>query len=255
MNPKIYLIGLWGLTYKELVRVFRIWPQTFLPSVITMVLYFMIFGKVIGERVGTMDGVSYILFITPGLIMSALITNSYANVVSSFYGARFNRSIEELLVSPMPNWLIILGYLSGGLGRSMIVGVLVTIVAYFFTPIHIHSWPLTILTAIFCSLLFSLLGLINAIFARKFDDTTIVTTFILQPLIYLGGVFYSINALPPFWRHVSLFNPVHYVIDAFRFSMLGISSESFIMCFGIIVGCVVVLYILALWLMKVRLPQ
>jgi len=227
MNSKALWIAFNGLTNKEIRRVFRIWTQTLLPSAITITLYFLIFGRVVGSRVGMMDGVSYMVYITPGLIMMPVITNAYANVVSSFFGARFHRSIEELLVSPMPCWLILLGYLSGGVIRGLINGLIVSAIGAALSGIHVQHPLLMLWTIVICSMLFSLLGFINGMFARKFDDLSIVTTFLLTPLIYLGGVFYSIQSLPPFWRIISMVNPVHYIIKAFRYTMIGIDGQGY----------------------------
>ncbi|WP_119344656.1 ABC transporter permease [Facilibium subflavum] len=252
MTIKEYWIIYYTLLRKEIVRVLRIWPQTLLPSAITITLYFLIFGKVIGARVGDMDGFEYMHFITPGLIIMAVINNAYANVVGSFYGARFNHSIEELLVSPATNHLIILGYISGGIGRGVFVGVLVSIVAFFFGgfSIHTHSFGLIVLAYILCGALFSLGGLLNGIFSQKFDDTTIFPTFVLTPLIYLGGVFYSLSALPPFWQHVAQFNPLFYIVDFVRFAFLGYSSVDPAIAFVTIVLFIGILYTLAWYLLS-----
>ena len=239
-----------GLVQKEWVRFLRIWPQSILPSAITTTLYFMIFGHVIGGRIGGMAGFPYMAFIMPGLVMMAVITNSYANVVSSFYGMRFNRAIEELLVSPMPNWLIILGFITGGMGRGLLVGVVVMLVGISFSGIHVAHPILSLLTILLCSALFCLAGLINGIFARKFDDTSIVITFVLTPLIYLGGVFYSIKELPVFWQAVSHFNPIYYVIALFRYAMLGASGVNAWASFAAVVVFVTGLFLLAWWLLR-----
>jgi len=209
---------------KEIVRFMRIWIQTILPAAITTALYFIIFGTLIGERIGEMDGHKYIDFIVPGLILMAVITNSYANVVSSFFSSKFQRHIEELLIAPVPNWIIICGYVGGGVARGIMVGIAVTLVSLFFTDLAIYSYGLTFLVLILTSILFALGGLINAIFARTFDDISIVPTFVLTPLTYLGGVFYSIKMLPEFWQQVSLGNPVLYMVNAFRYGLLGASD-------------------------------
>lgn len=227
MSVKAMWIAFWGLFLKEVLRIVRIWPQTLLPSAITITLYFMIFGHVIGSRVGQMQGTPYITYITPGLIMMAVIVNSYTNVVSSFFVARYNRSIEELLVSPMPNWLIILGYTAGGVFRGVVVGLIVTLISTFFSGLHIQHLCLSVFILFLSSFLFCFAGMINGVFSRKFDDTAIITTFIITPLIYLGGVFYSVSLLPPVWRAVSLFNPIHYVIELFRYAMLSGSGSTF----------------------------
>ncbi len=209
---------------KEIVRFMRIWIQTILPAAVTTALYFIIFGTLIGERIGEMDGHKYIDFIVPGLILMAVITNSYANVVSSFFSSKFQRHIEELLIAPVPNWIIICGYVGGGVARGIMVGIAVTLVSLFFTNLEIYSYVITFLVLILTSILFALGGLINAIFARTFDDISIVPTFVLTPLTYLGGVFYSIKMLPEFWQQVSLGNPVLYMVNAFRYGLLGASD-------------------------------
>lgn len=226
MNTRLrqHLTALATIASKETHRYLRIWLQTLLPPAITMTLYFVIFGNLIGPRIGPMEGYAYIDFIVPGIIMLAVITSSYGNVVSSFFGAKFQHHIEELLVSPTPNYVILLGYLAGGIGRGLLVGLIVTLISLFFTSLSIHNLPVTISVVLLTATLFSLGGFINAIFARKFDDIAIVPTFVLTPLTYLGGVFYSIALLPPFWQQVSQFNPVLYMVNAFRYGILGTSD-------------------------------
>jgi len=244
------MIAFQTIVRKEITRFTRIWAQTILPSAITTVLYFVIFGNLIGQRVGTMDGFSYMQYIAPGLIMMSVINNSYANVVSSFYSTRFQKSVEELLVSPTPNWIILLGYVSGGVARGLIVGVVVAIIALFFTKLQVHHLPIMILVVFLSSLLFSLAGMANAIFARKFDDVSIIPTFILTPLTYLGGVFYSIKMLPSFWQHVSMANPILYMVNAFRFGILGVSDINIITAFTLIVIFCVALFMFNLFLLN-----
>lgn len=217
-------IGFQTIVIKEVVRVARIWLQTLVPPVIQMTLYFLIFGGLIGSRVGKMGGYNYMAFLAPGLIMMSVINNSYTNVVSSFFGAKFGRHIEELLVSPLPNYMIILGYVVGGVVRGLAVGVLVAIIALFFTHLHIVHPLITISVVILTAVLFSIGGLINAVFAKKFDDVTIVPTFILTPLTYLGGVFYSIHMLPDIFQNISKINPILYMVNAFRYGILGVSD-------------------------------
>ena len=217
-------IALSTIVRKEIVRFTRIWVQTLLPPVITMGLYFVIFGQLIGSRIGQMDGFSYMEFVVPGLIMMSVITNSYSNVVSSFFGVKFQRSVEELLVSPTPNYIILLGYVLGGVSRGLLVGFVVTLVSFLFTDLTIHSLPITISIVFMTAIVFSLAGFLNAVFARTFDDISIVPTFILTPLTYLGGVFYSISLLPSFWQSVSQLNPILYMVNAFRYGILGISD-------------------------------
>jgi ABC-2 type transport system permease protein len=217
-------VALGTIVRKEVVRWSRIWKQTLLPSVITSVLYFLIFGNFIGSRIGDVRGVEYIAFIIPGLVMMAIITNSYSNTVSSFYGSKFQRSIEELLISPTKTSTIILGYSLGAMGRALIVGLLVGGVGMLFYPLALYNVAIIILFALLTSFLFSMTGLINAVYAKSFDDVGFVPTFILTPLTYLGGVFYSIEALSPFWQGVSKFNPVLYLVDGFRYGFLGVSD-------------------------------
>jgi ABC-2 type transport system permease protein len=219
---------------KEVRRYLRIWTQTLLPSAITMSLYFVIFGSLIGSRIGEMGGFSYMQFVVPGLIMMAIVTNSYSNVVSSFFGSKFNHSVEELLVSPIPNYVILMGYVVGGVTRGILVAVVVTIVSLFFTEMHIHSYFIVAVIVLMTATLFSLAGFINAVYANSFDDISIVPTFILTPLIYLGGVFYSMDLLPEFWANVSKLNPLVYVVNAFRYGVLGVSDVSLPFALGMI---------------------
>ncbi len=224
MNLHFLAIAYWAIVRKEIKRFTRIWVQTLLPPVITMSLYFVIFGKLIGERIGTMGGAPYITFVIPGLIMMAVINNSFSNVVSSFYSAKFNRSIEELQVSPVPSHIIILGYATGGMLRGLLIGCLVTTLSVFFTHFSVHHWGIMIAVILLAALFFSLMGFINAVFANSFDDINIVPTFILTPLTYLGGVFYSITLLPEFGQLLSKFNPILYLVNAFRYGLVGISD-------------------------------
>ncbi|TGD75244.1 ABC transporter permease [Mangrovimicrobium sediminis] len=219
---------------KEVRRYMRIWTQTLLPSAITMSLYFIIFGSLIGSRIGEMGGFTYMQFVVPGLIMMAIVTNSYANVVSSFYGAKFNHSVEELLVSPTPNYIVLLGYVTGGVTRGLLVAIVVTLVSLFFTHLHIHNIWVVIAIVLLTSTLFSLAGFINAVYANSFDDISIVPTFVLTPLTYLGGVFYSMDLLPDFWAAVSRLNPLVYVVNAFRYGVLGVSDVSQGFAFGML---------------------
>jgi ABC-2 type transport system permease protein len=237
------------IVIKEILRFSRIWVQTIVPPAITMGLYFIIFGQLIGSQLGDINNYSYIDYIVPGLIIMSIITNSYANVVSSFYGTKFHHHIEELLVSPISNFTIVAGYVSGGVARGLIVGLVVTIVSYFFTQISIDSLLITVLIAILTAILFSLAGLINAIFANSFDDISIIPTFVLTPLTYLGGVFYSIEMLPEFWQNVSLLNPVLYMVNGFRMGMLGVSDASLMTAIMIILSFIFVLGSITLWLL------
>lgn len=235
---------------KEVKRFTRIWVQTLLPPAITMILYFVIFGKLIGARIGEMSGFSYIDFVAPGLIMMAVITNSYANVSSSFFSAKFQRSVEEILVSPTPNYVILLGFVMGGVARGMAVGLIVTLMSLCFTSLQVEHWFITVFIVLMTSTLFSLAGFINAIYANTFDDVSIVPTFILTPLTYFGGVFYSINLLPGFWQQVSVFNPILHMVNAFRYGMLGITDVHVGMAFAGLTLCVIVLFAVALHLLK-----
>ncbi len=239
MNLTLNWIGLKTLVRKEIVRIMRIWIQTIVPPAITMTLYFIIFGNLIGRRIGSMGGFDYMQYIAPGLIMMSVITTSYGNVVSSFFGAKFGRHIEEMLVSPMSNATIIMGHIAGGVFRGLLVGVLVTIVALFFTNIDVQHPLITLSIVILSSTVFALAGFINAVFARKFDDISIVPTFVLTPLTYLGGVFYSISLLPEFWQKVSLANPIIYMVNAFRYGILGIADINITYAY-LIVGLFVV---------------
>lgn len=212
------------ILFKEIKRILRIWPQTLLPPVITMTLYFVIFGQMIGSRVGQMGGVSYMQFIVPGLIMMAVITNSYSNVVSSFFSMKFQGSIEELLVSPASKHTILLGYVAGGVFRGLMIALIVSVVALFFTKLGVAHAAVMLLTILGTSVLFSLGGFINAVFARSFDDISIIPSFVLTPLTYLGGVFYSMENLSGFWQTLSLLNPIVYMVNAFRYGILGYSD-------------------------------
>lgn len=224
MNFAVNWVGLKTLVRKEVIRVARIWIQTIVPPAITMTLYFIIFGNLIGKRIGVMGGFDYMQFIAPGLIMMSVITNSYGNVVSSFFGAKYGKHIEEMLVSPMSNATIIIGHVSGGVIRGLMVGALVTMIALGFTRLTIEHPLVTFSMVVLASIVFALLGFVNAVFAKKFDDISIIPTFVLTPLTYLGGVFYSITLLPEFWQKVSLGNPILYMVNAFRYGILGVSD-------------------------------
>ncbi|HCR98531.1 MULTISPECIES: ABC transporter permease [Halomonas] len=250
MNATQTLVALWTLVLKEIKRFTRIWPQTLLPPSITMAMYFIIFGNLIGSRIGDMDGFSYMDFIVPGLIMMSVITNSYSNVASSFFSNKFQRSVEELMVSPMPNWVILSGFILGGMARGLGVGLIVTIVSLFFTRLTIEHPLLTILVVVLTSALFSIGGFINALLANKFDDISIVPTFILTPLTYLGGVFYSISMLPNFWQGVSMLNPILYMVNVFRYGFLGVSDIPVGWALAAILGFIVVLFFAALAMLE-----
>ncbi|PIC73966.1 ABC transporter permease [Sporosarcina sp. P26b] len=247
---KLYLTALKGLSVKETNRYLRIWIQTLVPPVITTSLYFIIFGNLIGKRIGEMNGFSYMEFIVPGLIMMSVITSSYSNVSSSFFSQKFQKNIEELLVAPVPTHIIIWGFVIGGIGRSVLVGILVTIISLFFVPLQVHSWSMVILTFLMTAILFSLAGLLNGIFAKSFDDVSIVPTFILQPLTYLGGVFFAISMLPPFWQVISQFNPIVYMISGFRFGILGVIDVPILFSILISITFIVVLYVINWYLIE-----
>ncbi|MCF7363055.1 ABC transporter permease [Vibrio diazotrophicus] len=245
---QIYWTAFVSLLGKEVTRFTRIWVQTLVPPVITMCLYFIIFGNLIGSRIGQMNGFSYMEYIIPGLIMMSVITNSYSNVASSFFSAKMQKNIEELLVAPVPNYVIIAGYVMGGVTRGLLVGTLVTFVSLFFVHLNVEHWGVIFLTVFMTSVVFALGGLINAVFAKTFDDISIVPTFVLTPLTYLGGVFYSISLLPEFWQGVSKVNPIVYMVNAFRYGFLGVSDVGIVTSFSVLSVFVVVLYCVAHYL-------
>ena len=250
MNVAVNWVGLKTIVRKEVIRVARIWVQTIVPPAITMTLYFIIFGNLIGRRIGEMGGFDYMQYIAPGLIMMSVITNSYGNVVSSFFGAKYGKHIEEMLVSPMSNATIIIGHVAGGVIGGLMVGVLVTIIALFFTSLSIEHPLITLSMVMLASTVFALLGFVNAVFAKKFDDISIIPTFVLTPLTYLGGVFYSISLLPDFWQKVSLGNPILYMVNAFRYGILGVSDISIGYAYLIVSVFVVGLFMVNLTLLN-----
>jgi len=250
VNIALNAIAVRTIIRKEMSRVLRIWVQTIVPPAITMTLYFVIFGNLIGRRIGSMEGFDYMQYIAPGLIMMSVITNSYGNVVSSFFGAKFSRHIEEMLVSPMSNASIIIGHIAGGLLRGLLVGTLVTLIALFFTHLEVAHPIITISVVLLSSIVFSLAGFINALLAKKFDDISIVPTFVLTPLTYLGGVFYSISMLPEFWQNVSKANPILYMVNAFRYGILGTSDIDIMYAYTILFVFVAVLFAACFLLMK-----
>ncbi len=243
-------IGFQTMIIREFNRIARIWGQTLVPPAVTATLYFIIFGSLIGRRVGSVGGFPYMQYIAPGLIMMTVITNSYANVVSSFFGAKFGKHIEELLVSPLPNWLIVCGYIGGGVLRGMLVGAVVTVVALFFTHLQVHSWLSTAAAIVLTSIVFALGGLLNAIFAKNFDQISWFPTFVLTPLTYLGGVFYSINMLPDWAHAASHANPILYMVSAFRFGFLGISDVDLRLAYSIMIGSAGALFVLVVTLLN-----
>ena len=245
-NNWIALNTIW---IKECTRFLRIWVQTLVPPAITMSLYFVIFVNLIGNRIGEMGGFTYMEFIVPGLIMMSVITNSYANVSSSFFSAKFQRNIEELLVAPVPTWVIIFGYVGGGVARAILIGIIVTAVSMFFVDVNIHSFTAIIVTLLLTSTLFATAGLVNALYAKTFDDISMVPTFVLTPLTYLGGVFYSLSLLPEFWQTVSKANPIVYMVNGFRYGFLGVSDVNVSVSVGILVGFNILLYGIAHYLL------
>lgn len=243
-------IALKTIILKEYLRFIRIWVQTVLPPAITTALYFVIFGNLIGSQIGDIDGYKYMDYIVPGLILMAVITNAYGNVVSSFYSAKFQKSVEELLVSPIPNYLILSGYVLGGIARGIIVGIVVTLVAMCFSDIEIHNYGLSLLVFFLTACLFSIAGFINAVYANSFDDISIIPTFVLTPLTYLGGIFYSIEMLPEFWQTVSMINPILYMINAFRYGFIGITDTDLGVAISIIVIFNILLFSFAMHLLN-----
>ena len=251
MNGAANLVALNTIVRREIARIMRIWTQTLIPPAITMTLYFVIFGKLIGSRIGNIQGgFSYMQYIVPGLVMMSIITNSYGNISSSFFGAKFSRAVEEMLVSPMPNWVILLGYVTGAVVRGLAVGVLVLVIALFFTSLHLKHPLITFLAVLLGATIFSLAGFVNAVYAKKFDDIALVPTFVLTPLTYLGGVFYSINMLGEPWQAISRINPILYMVNAFRFGVLGVSDVGIGTAFAVMGLFVVGLSAVALQLLK-----
>lgn len=250
MNLHRDWISTYTLLRREVVRILRIWSQTLVPPVITTSLYYVIFGDIVGPRIGNMQGVPYIQYIVPGLVMMAIINNAYLNVSTSVFGNKFQRNLEEMLVAPMPSYCILNGFVGGGVVRGILVGIFVIAVSLFFTNLSMYNWMVTISIAVFTSVLFALAGFVNGIFAKKFDDVAIVPMFVLTPLTYLGGVFYSVDLLPPFWQTMTLINPVFYMVNGFRYGLLGNSDVHIMYSLSIIIGTVIMLYILCLYLLN-----
>jgi ABC-2 type transport system permease protein len=244
------LIGYLTMVRKDFLRIVRIWSQTLLPPAVTMSLYFAIFGKFIGSQVSDINGFSYMQFIVPGLVMMTIITSSYMNTVSTFYFHKWQHVMDEILVSPMPNWVVIAGYLSGGIMRAFMSGVIVILVSLFFTHLTVFSILTLFLAAFLTALAFSFAGIINAVYANGFDGISIVPNFVLTPLTYLGGVFYSIHMLPGIWSTLSLFNPILYMVNAFRYGFLGVTDVPLWQCFAVIIATVGVMFVWALWLFR-----
>jgi len=250
MSARINWIGYKTIVRKEITRILRIWGQTIVPPAITMSLYFIIFGELIGKRIGTMDGFSYMEYIVPGLVIMSVITNSYGNMVSSFFGAKFGKHIEELLISPLPNGIILAGYVTGALARGLMVGAMVLLVSLLFTRLHVTHVLISVSILLLTAIVFALAGMVNAIFAQKFDDIAIIPTFVLAPLTYLGGVFYSITLLPEFWQKVSTVNPILYMVNGFRYGVLGVSDVSLMHSYLVIITAGVILFSVCLWLLN-----
>jgi ABC-2 type transport system permease protein len=246
---RVRWIGYKTLVIREYGRIIRIWGQTIVPPVVTQTLYFVIFGTLIGRRVGSMGGFDYIQYIAPGLIMMSVITNSYGNVVSSFFGAKFGKHLEELLVSPLPNWIIVAGYATGGLMRGLLVGGAVTVVSLAFTHLHVHHILIIIAAVVATSLTFALGGFLNALFAKNFDQVNFIPAFVLTPLTYFGGVFYSLALLPPWALKISYANPILYMVNAFRYGFLGTSDVNLGFAFGLITVALVAMFATAVFLM------
>ncbi len=244
-----YSIAFKTIVTKEIYRFIRIWPQTLLPPAITTTLYFLIFGKLIGDRIGTINGASYMDYIVPGIILMSVISHSYANVVSSFYSTKFQRNIEELLVAPVPNWIILSGYISGGIIRGLLVGMVVALISLLFADFAVHNITIALAIAVLTATLFSLAGFINAILAESFDDISIIPNFVLTPLSYLGGVFYSVNMLPSIWQTISMGNPILYMVNAFRYGLIGVSDIDIQLTFIMTGGFIITLTLFSLYLL------
>ena len=249
MNSPVNWIGYKTIVRKEITRILRIWGQTIVPPAITMSLYFIIFGELIGHRIGHIGSFTYMQFIVPGLVIMSVITNSYGNMVSSFFGAKYGKHIEELLISPLPNWVILTGYVTGALARGLMVGSVVLMVSLLFTHLQVKNLLVAMTVLLLTAIVFSLAGMVNAIFARKFDDIAIIPTFVLAPLTYLGGVFYSTALLPDFWQKVSVCNPILYMVNGFRYGILGVSDVSLAQTYGVIVIAGALLFSWCLWLL------
>ena len=244
-----YLIAFRTIVIKEIFRFIRIWPQTLLPPAITTALYFLIFGKLIGSRIGTISNASYMDYIVPGVILMSVISHSYANVVSSFYSTKFQRNIEELIVAPVPNWVILGGYVTGGIVRGLLVGGVVASIAQLFDNIAVQNWWITLSIAFLTATLFALAGFINAVLAESFDDISIIPNFVLTPLSYLGGVFYSVTMLPDIWQTISMANPILYMINAFRYGFIGVTDVDIGLAFMMTGGFIMILTLFSLYLL------
>lgn len=256
MNAYRLWISFYTMLRKDVVRMFRIWVQTFLPSVVTSVLYFLIFGSLLGSQIGDMQGVSYMTFVVPGLVMLSIVTTSYANTSFTFFASRFfARSIDEILVSPTPPWLVIAGFIGGGIVRGVLVGTLVLLVSLFFTGLHLATHNVLIILGygILTALIFSLAGLVNGVYAKSIDGINIIPTFVLTPLVYLGGIFYSVHVLPDWWQTLTYANPLFYLVNGFRYGFLGITDISLLISTGILVGAAIILVAINWYLIRTGL--
>lgn len=251
MDLKKIWIAFKTLVRKEIVRCFRIWPQTIMPPAITMTLYFVIFGRLVGTQIHAVDGFTYIQYIVPGLVMMSVIMNAYINTSSSFFGSKFQRSIEEILISPTPNTIILLGFVMGGVARALIVGVMVTVIALFFTHLHLHNVLLMFLVSMLTALFFSIAGIINGIYARTFDDVSWIPSFVITPLTYFGGVFFSMSMLSSFWQKIAYLDPIFYIVNAFRYSLLGISHANISISILVLLIMTTTIFFYALHLLRV----
>jgi ABC-2 type transport system permease protein len=256
MTPQELWTSFYTIVRKDVVRMFRIWIQTFLPPVMTSVLYFLVFGTVLGSRIGDMQGVDYMTFVVPGLVMLAIVTSSYSNTSFTFFTSKFfARSIDEILVSPTPPWLLIAGFVGGGVVRGVIVGSLVMIVSVLFTGLHVATYSvfLIFIFALLTAIVFSLAGLVNGIYAKTMDGINIVPTFVLTPMVYLGGVFYSVHTLPDWWQTMTYANPLFYLINGFRYGFLGITDVSLYVSVGMLLSLVVALVAINSYLIRTGL--
>lgn len=250
MTPKQIFIAYQTLVYKEWIRIFRIWPQTLIPPVVTMTLYFLIFGKLVGSQIHAISGFTYMQYIVPGLVMMSVITNSYIHSSSSFFSMKFQKSIEEILISPMPNSIILLGFVTGAVSRGLLIALIVIVVALFFTHLTVYHWILMFVCILFTSLFFAIAGIINGIFAKTFDDVSWIPSFVLTPLTYLGGVFFSIAMLPIIWQKLAMLNPILYIIDLFRYSMLNIQDTNINIALVVLSAMMIILFYYALYLLS-----
>lgn len=254
MTPYQTFISFYTIVRKDVLRMFRIWAQTFLPSVVTSSLYFLVFGAFLGSKIGTVQGVPYVMFVVPGLVMLAVVTNAYANTSSVMFSSKFfGRNIDEILVSPTPPWVLVAGYVTGGVIRGVLIGFFVLLVSLFFTHLTVYNIFVVLMFLILTSLVFALAGLVNGIYAKSIDGINIVPTFVLTPLVYLGGVFYSAQVLPGFWGTLTKLDPVFYIINGFRYGFLGISDVSIYFSVGLLLTFVAVLLGVAWYLVKIGL--